>query len=163
MVFNGAQFHLLVNHLPVVGFVIAVFALLAASILRSMEVKRFVLMLTVIVGLSSLPALWTGEPAEEVIEHLSGVDKALIHEHEEVAELATILALITAAVAAGALFLQVRKPESLKTTIPAALILSLATVAVMGKAAHEGGKIRHPEIRGTLMPQATPENGHKDT
>ena len=57
MVFNGAQFHLFVNHLPVIGFVGAVFALLVAMAIKSVDVKRFVLGLTVIAGLSSLPAL----------------------------------------------------------------------------------------------------------
>lgn len=157
MVFNGAQVHLFVNHLPVVGFVGAVLALIAGSVIKSVEVKRFVLGLTVIAGLSSLPALWTGEPAEGVIEHLPGVDEALIHQHEEAAEFATVLAVITAVAATGALFLQFSKPESLKKTLPGVLVLSLVTVAAMGKTAHEGGKIRHPEIRADQGQQSLPE------
>lgn len=147
MVFNGAQFHLFVNHLPVIGFVGAVLALIAATAMQSLDVKRFVLALTVIAGLSSLASYWTGEPAEEVVEHLPGVDKALIEEHEEAAEFATILAVITAAAAAGALYLQARRPETLRKTLPAVLALSVVTLAAMGKTAHEGGMIRHPEIR----------------
>lgn len=149
MVLNGAQFHMLVNHLPVIGFVGVVLALMVASLITSSDVKKFVLGLTVVVGLSALPALWTGEPAEEVVEHLPGADKALIHEHEEAAEFATVLAVISAASAAGALFLQSRKPESLRKTLPVVLVLSLVTLAAMGKAAHEGGKISHPEIRSS--------------
>lgn len=152
MVFNAAQFHLFVNHLPVIGFVGATLALLVAIRMKSIDVKRFVLGLTVVAGLSSLPALWTGEPAEEVIEDLPGVDKALIHEHEEAAEFATILAVITAVVAAGALAVQFRKPDSLNKTLPGVLVLSLVSVAAMGRTAHEGGKIRHPEIRSEQAP-----------
>lgn len=158
MVFNGAQFHLFVNHLPVIGFLGAILALAVASLMKSIDVKRFVLALTVVVGFSSLPALWTGEPAEEVIEHLVGVDEALIKEHEEVAEVATVLAVITAIAALGALLLQFRKPQSLRVTLPGVLILSIITGAAMGKTAHDGGKIRHPEIRADQALQSSPAN-----
>lgn len=147
MVFNGAQFHLIMNHLPVVGFLGLVPALLFAVLTSSVDIKRFILMVTVIVGLSSLAAYWTGEPAEEVVEHLPGIEEKVIHEHEEAAEFATILALVTAVAAAGALGLHYRRPETLRKTLPAVFVLSLAAAITMGKTAHEGGKIRHPEIR----------------
>jgi hypothetical protein len=146
MVFNGAQFHMLVNHLPVIGFVGIVLALLVTLKLKSSEVRRFVLLATVLVGLSALPSLWTGEPAEEVIEDLPGISKELIHEHEELAEKATVLSVITAGVAALAFILQRRRPDTMNKSIPAVLFFSLATMGLMGWTAHEGGKIRHPEI-----------------
>lgn len=64
MIWNGAQFHLLVNHLPVVGFVGVIAALAVAMLIRSLDVKRLVLGTTVVVGLSALAPYWTGEPAE---------------------------------------------------------------------------------------------------
>ncbi|HET9239908.1 MAG TPA: hypothetical protein VFO10_21785 [Oligoflexus sp.] len=146
MVFNGAQFHMLVNHLPVVGFIGIVLALLVTLKVKSPDVRRFVLMATVLVGLTALPSLWTGEPAEEVIEDLPGISKKLIHEHEELAEKATILAVFTAGVAALALVLQRRRPETMDKSIPAVFVFSLATAGLMGWVAHEGGLIRHPEI-----------------
>lgn len=147
MIWNGAQFHLLVNHLPVAGFAGVIFALAFATLTQSLDVKRFVLATAVVVGLSALAPFWTGEPAEETIEHLPGVDKALIEEHEEAAESATVLSVVTAVAAAGALLLQRKKVDSMKKSIPAVLVLSLITGAAMAKTAHEGGKIRHPEIR----------------
>lgn len=146
MLFNGAQFHMLVNHLPVIGLLGMVVALAVAMIVQSLAIKRFVLLATVVVGASALAPYWTGEPAEEVVEHLPGVSKNLIHEHEELAEKATVLSLLTAAAAGFAFFLQRRRPESLRKSIPVVFILSLLAAAVMGAAAHEGGKIRHPEI-----------------
>lgn len=148
MVFNGAQFHLLVNHLPVVGIAFAALALLCAMLLKSLDVKRFVLALTAVAGLAALPAYFTGEPAEDVAENLPGVTKALIHEHEEAAEFATVLAVVTGLAAAAALVLARRRPELLQKGVPGVLLLSLVTLGAMGKTAHEGGKIRHPEIRG---------------
>lgn len=168
MVFNGAQFHMLVNHLPVVGFIGIVLGLLVTLKVKSLDVRRFVLLATVVVGLTALPSLWTGEPAEEVIEDLPGVSKKLIHEHEELAEKATVLAVITSGVAALAFILQRRRPDTMNKSIPAVLLFSLATSGLMGWSAHEGGKIRHPEINPDAIespavqgpPQAEEESEH---
>jgi hypothetical protein len=165
MVFNGAQFHMLVNHLPVIGFMAIVLALLVTLKWKSLDVRRFVLLATVLVGLTALPALWTGEPAEEVIEGMSGVSKSLIHEHEELAEKATVLAVITGGVAALAYLLQRRRPETLNKSLPVVLLFSLATSGLMGWTAHEGGKIRHPEINpdSPALPEGTgPTISHDD-
>ncbi len=158
MVFNGAQFHMFVNHLPVVGFIGVVLGLLVSLKVKSLDIRRFVLLATVLVGLTALPSLWTGEPAEEVIEDLPGVSKRLIHEHEELAEKATVLAVITSGVAALAFVLQRRRPETMNKSIPAVLLFSLVTSGLMGWSAHEGGKIRHPEINPDAAPSpAAPE------
>lgn len=146
MLFNGAQFHMLVNHLPVIGFLGMVLALAVAMKVQSIDIKRFVLLATVLVGVSALAPYWTGEPAEELIEHLPGLSKDLIHEHEELAEKATVFSLITATAAGLAFFLQRRRPETLQKSLPAVFVLALVSAGIMGAAAHEGGKIRHPEI-----------------
>lgn len=147
MIFNGVQFHLIVNHLPVVGFVVVTIALAVAMVVSSLDVKRFVLSMTFAVGLSTLPAYWTGEPAEDIAENLDGVEKSYIHEHEEAAEFATVAGVITALASAAALVWQRRRPNSLRKTLPGVFALSAFTMTTMAKTAHEGGKIRHPEIR----------------
>ena len=152
MLFNGAQLHLLVNHLPVVGFLGISVALLAAIAMQSLEVKKFVLLATMIVGLSGLAPYLSGEPAEGVVEHLPGVSKDQIHEHEELAEKATILSVLTALAAGAALFLARRKPETLKKSIPIVFSFSVVSAGLMGAVAHEGGKIRHPEITSAAAP-----------
>jgi hypothetical protein len=147
MVWNGAQFHMLVNHLPVIGFVGMVLALAVAVTVQSLDIKRFVLVATALVGLSALAPFLTGESAEEVIEHEPGVSESLIHEHEELAEIATVLSVITGVAAAAAFVLQRSRPDTLRLTVPVVLLLSVISSGLMGAAAHEGGKIRHPEIR----------------
>ncbi|MCX6125861.1 MAG: hypothetical protein NTV34_14095 [Proteobacteria bacterium] len=160
MLFNGAQLHLLVNHLPVVGFLGICLALLAATVLQSLEVKKFVLLATMIVGLTGLAPYLSGEPAEDVVEQLPGVSKDQIHEHEELAEKATILSVVTALAAGAALLLARKKPDTLKKSLPIVFSLSLVSAGLMAAAAHEGGKIRHPEITsdaaGTLSSFSSP-------
>lgn len=164
MIWNGAQFHMLVNHLPVIGFIGVVPAIAFGMISKSLDIKRFVLVTTTIVGLSALAPFWTGEPAEETLERLPGFDKELIHEHEEAAEFATILAVVTGIAAGCALILQRKRPESTRKTLPAVLVLSLITGAAMAKTAHEGGKIGHPEIRdrATGATSGAPERDSDD-
>ncbi len=159
---NGAQLHLLVNHLPVVGFIGVTLGLVVAFFLKSADVKRFVLAATVLVGVSGLLPFATGEDAEEVVEHAAGVSEKLIHEHEEAAEFATILGLVTAGVAAFFLLRSRNKPESLQSATAATLLLALASVAAMAKTGHEGGKIMHPEIRGDLPAQGAAEHDDND-
>ena len=146
MLFNGAQIHMLVNHLPVIGFLGMIPALIVAMVVKSIDIKRFVLLSVVVVGISALAPYFTGEPAEDVVENLPGVSKDQIHEHEELAEKATIVAVLTAAAAAAAFFMQRRNQDSLRRSIPIVLGLSLIAAGLMGAAAHEGGMIRHSEI-----------------
>ncbi len=96
---------------------------------------------------------------EEVIENLPGVSKDLIHEHEELAEKATVLSVITA-IAAGFSFLMQRKcPETLNKSIPLVFQLSLITSGVMGASAHEGRKIKHPEKNPTVIDSGGASSG----
>ena len=143
---NGAEIHMLFNHLPVIGFVGLVPALAVALVLKSVDIKRFVLLATVVVGASAMAAGSTGDGAEDVAKHLPGVTKAKIHAHEEMADKATPLALLTAAAAGAVFFLQRKRPGALNAGLAGVLVLSIASAVVMGVTAHEGGKIRHPEI-----------------
>ena len=128
-----------------------VLALAVAIKIQSADVKRFILLATILVGASALAPYWTGEPAEGSIEHLPGISKNLIHAHEELAETATILSLVTAVAAGVAFFLQRRRLQTLQISIPIVLALSLVTAGFMSAAAHEGGKIRHPELNPTAV------------
>ena len=159
MVFSGAQFHMLVNHLPVIGFLGMVLALVVAVKVRSMDFMRFVLLATIVVGLSALAPYLTGEPAEEVIEHLPSVSKDLIYDREELAEKATAILVITAVAGGVVFFLQRRRPETLSKSIPVVLLLSLITAVAMGAAARESGKIRHPEINPTARASGGASDG----
>jgi len=163
MLFNGAQIHLLVNHLPVIGFLGMVLALAVAIKVQSVEVKRFILLATILVGASAMAPYWTGEFAEKNIEHLSGVSKSLIHDHEELAETATIFSVITAIAAAVAFFFQRRRSQTMRISIPIVLALSLVTAGLMSAAAHEGGKIRHPEINPAVGISDSASNGTSKT
>jgi hypothetical protein len=79
---NWAYVHLALNHLPVIGAIFGVLLLLLALLRKSEELKRVSLGVFVITALLALPIYFTGEPAEEVVEHLPGVAEPLIERHE---------------------------------------------------------------------------------
>jgi hypothetical protein len=66
-------------------------ALLGAALLRkSEELKKTSLGLLIIIALLTIPVYLTGEPAQEIVENLAGVDEASIEQHEEAAHVAFV-------------------------------------------------------------------------
>ena len=147
--FTGPQLHLMLNHLPIVGFFLMLPVLMFALWTQKVDYKRVALLRVSVMGLLSLPAFFTGEPAEEGIEHLAGVSESLIEDHEEAAELALILALVTAGLASASWIASRKNSSLLKWAMPVVTVAALGTSGVMAWVGHEGGKIRHPEISGT--------------
>lgn len=153
---NGAHMHLLVNHLPVIGSIFAILLLIWSLLRKNTEIARAALGLFVIAAITGLAAYFTGEPAEDVAEKISGVTRSAIHAHEESAELATVLLGGYGVFALGALlYLRKRAVEFPRKLITLALILSFVPAGAMGWTANQGGKIRHPEITGAGAPMAT--------
>lgn len=144
---NAAHLHLLVNHLPVIGTLFSIALLLWALIRRSPELTRVALGFFVLSAIGGLAAYWTGEPAEEMVEHMAGISEPILEEHEETAELATILLGVYGLFALGSLFYFRRRREIGRVFTSVALVLSLIPMAAMAYTAYLGGEVRHPEIR----------------
>lgn len=145
---NGAQMHLMLNHLPVMGALFSLLLLAWAVIRRSPELLKVALIAVLLAGLSSVPAYLTGEPAEEVIEHMPGVDEAFIEEHESMGKFALVSGIGLAIAATIALAVGLTKPNYLLAGAIVVGLLNALVFGVMGYTAHLGGMIRHPEIRG---------------
>ena len=147
---DATHIHLALNHVPVVGLGIVSLALIAAMIARSSDLSKFALAMAVLMALLALPVFFTGEPAEERVEHMAGVSESIIEAHEESAELAFGAMM---AIGAGALVLLAwswRRPFVLARARPIMLGACLIVTALMGRAANFGGQIRHPEIRADI-------------
>jgi len=158
---NGAQLHLMLNHLPVMGALFSLLLLGWSLIRRSAEVQRLALVVALLAGLSSVPAYLTGEPAEEVIEHMAGVDESYIDGHESMGKFALWCGVALGVVAGVALAAGVKNPRWLSAGTAITLLASALVFGVMGYTAHLGGQIRHPEIRDCVAQPPTGES-HKD-
>lgn len=89
---TGTHLHLLVNHAPILGAIFAL-ALLVTSLRYGRDVlQRTALVVLIIVGAAAGAAKFSGEPAEDGVRGVPGVTRALIHEHEEMADKAFLAA-----------------------------------------------------------------------
>ena len=102
--------HLLLNHFPVIGTIIVIALFGVAILWRNNSVARVSLGLLASLGAIALLVYFTGEPAEESIEHLPGFSETITERHEEFALAATIVLASVSALALGAL-LFLRKRE----------------------------------------------------
>ncbi|MCC6557563.1 MAG: hypothetical protein IT372_31815 [Polyangiaceae bacterium] len=157
---NAAHFHLIITHLPIVGAALAI-PLLGLALLRGADrgALRAAALVLVLSGAGALLSLWSGEPAEEMVEHLPGISEAAIEAHEERAEVAAALAVIAALAGAGAVYLVERRKMAPGAPVLGALAAALLSAGAMAWTGASGGAIRHPEIGGAAASAAG--EGHR--
>jgi TRAP-type C4-dicarboxylate transport system permease large subunit len=150
---NGAQLHLLINHAPVIGFPIVLFTFLWGRIRNEAQVKVYAFYLAILVWISTAISYFTGDPAEDTLRELPDFAKNMVHAHEEFAEIAFIVASIVG-VAALLSLPQVQKRVALlndarirRMLEPLFAVGLLAVCILLAWVAHQGGLIRHIEIR----------------
>lgn len=143
---NLAHIHLILNHVPVIGIPVALAFLVYGIYIKNEPSQRFALL--VLIGLAAvvLPVYFTGEPAEEVVEHLPGVAESFIEAHEDAAIYSLVLTLMSGAAAFIALWCQ-KDPK--KSRILNFGVMGIASLAVLSLlyTANLGGKVRHTELR----------------
>ena len=153
---DPTHLHLLLNHVPTVGFGVGLFLFIVALIAKSNDLKQASLVIFVGVAILSIPAYATGNAAQgKLIE--DGVigdpdagaetSEALVLEHEGAAFLALGLMELTGALAWLALW-KFRRTSALSSGAASViLVLALISIGLMAQAAAVGGLINHPEIR----------------
>ena len=139
--------HLLLNHIPVVGAIFVVALLATALVRRDSIVARVALWTSALLGIVAIAVYFTGEPAEEAVEHLPGISESAIERHEELALVATTMIAAFGALALGALMM-FRGRSLPRWVIVSSFVGMLAVAGVMGWTANLGGQIRHTEIAG---------------
>jgi hypothetical protein len=156
---NYAHWHLILNHVPVVGSAF-VLALLAWALLRrSEELKSASLGAAVLVALLTIPTYMTGDPAfeaaMEVLEATPEEEDPLVEMHKSAAAWAFGAAELTGVIALAALVHSRIKKTPLSPALTlTALLLLVATAILLGRTANLGGAIRHSEIRPGPAPAA---------
>jgi len=150
---DGLYAHLLLNHIPVIGTVIALPLLIAAFLRRSNELARAALVLLVAMSIVGAVVFYTGEPAEDRVEKLPGFSKEVIHEHEEAGEKAMFAIPALGVVSLGGLLAYRKRPELPRWFVALVLAIALATLGLTAWTAQLGGKIRHTELEAAPAPQ----------
>ena len=151
---NGSQIHLALTHVPVILSVVGFVVLVLAMLKKNDTLTRPAFYLLLFAGLFAVPVFFTGEGAEETVEHLPGVSEGVIEKHEGLANVAFGLVVAAALLSiAGLLFYN--KTRLRRLVMPLVFLLALATAGVMAFTAHLGGQVRHTEIRSGFAPQNT--------
>lgn len=160
---NSAQVHLALTHVPVLLSILGLTMLMVALLKKNSTLTKTSYVIILIAGVAALPVFFTGEGAEEAVEHAPGVSENAIERHENVARLAMISIAVSGVLALAAL-LSFGWGFLARVLKPLVLVLTLASGGLMAQTAHLGGQIRHTEIRnGAAVQNEAQGAGEDDT
>jgi uncharacterized membrane protein len=147
---NVAHLHLLLNHVPTVGSVVALGLLLLALIRQNEHLKHAGLEVLFAIAVVTLVAYMSGVGAQQKLRDQPGVSENAMRVHHDAA-LAGFTVLEFAGFAAWiALWQTRRRGGAVPGLVPVVTVLTVVSLALMARAANLGGEIRHPEIRADL-------------
>ena len=154
MNWSAAHIHLLVNHLPILGAPFVLLVLAWGYFTKSRDVTRLALWLMIPLALAGFLADQSGDSAKDQVENAAWFDKALVHEHEERADVTVIVFYVAAAVGALALWRRRAHPDE-RWPIGIAAVTLAAAALLAAWTGLAGGVIRHDEVRpGATLPAA---------
>ena len=156
---NFAHLHLVMNHVPTIGSVAALGVLLLGYVRRNEHLKHVGLEVLFIVALLTLPVFVSGVAGYYEIRERPGVSVDAMKLHQDVAIFGFIWMMFAGFVAWIALWTWRRHGRPARGFVPAATLLLVMSLVVMGSAANLGGEIRHPEIlaSGAAAPAGDPD------
>jgi len=144
---NEAHDHLLFNHLPIIIPFVGFLILIGGILIRSEIVKRTAYCVFILGAILTMPAFFSGEGAEEVVENLPGIGHSIIHEHEEIAEIFAALSYMLGALSIAGLWANWKQKTFSSILTFITLGFCLAVFFLAQKTGNSGGEIRHTEIR----------------
>jgi uncharacterized membrane protein len=144
---NDAHLHMVVNHFPIIGTIFGIGILVAGLLLKNNSIKNTAYVLFVVAAIFGALSMATGEGAEEIVEDFPNIGKAIIHDHEELAEKLALVLYVMGGFSVLALFLSFKKNSKEKLVSFFILGAGLVSLFLVQKVATSGGEIRHTEIR----------------
>jgi len=138
-----AYLHLLSNHVPILGSLFGVLLLVVALVKPNLHTTLSAYLILLVSGIGGIVAYFTGEPAEESIEHVAGISHKLIHVHEEMAENALIFVFLLTAAAVVGLWAERAQWKSAKKIERFTLVVGIVAFILFAFTGYLGGHIRH--------------------
>lgn len=138
-----AYLHLLSNHVPILGSLFGILLLVVALLYPNLKTTLSAYIILLLSGLGGLVAYFTGEPAEESIEHIKGISHKVIHIHEEMAENSLFFVFLLTAAAIIGLWAERQKWESAKKIELFTLVVGIVAFILFAFTGYLGGHIRH--------------------
>ena len=145
---TSEHLHVLLNHLPLVGLIVAVVVLVAALVLRNRPTIGLGLALVGLMAGAAWPVIESGQSSYVRVRELADEEgKAHLRHHMVLAERWDKLYYVTAGVAVLGLLAAWKWPRGFHTLTVLAALLAAASLAAGAVIAEAGGKVRHPEFR----------------
>ena len=144
--FNVAHLHLLLNHIPTVGSVVALGLLILALVRRNEHLTHAGLEVLFAIAVLTLPAYMSGAAAYQTLRDQPGISDTAMRIHQDAALAGFTVLEFAGFVAWVALWQTRRRGRAAPGLVPATLLLSIVALALMARAATLGGDIRHPEL-----------------
>ncbi|MGH7583017.1 MAG: hypothetical protein ACREL5_07330 [Gemmatimonadales bacterium] len=155
---SPAHWHVLVNHLPIIGMPFAMVLLAWGLFLKQEQVVRVALLAIVLVAISAWVTDTLGDGAKHQIRDLPWANREVIQAHEDAGDKANIVSLVTGAAALVTLVLARKGKPVRRGFASGVLVLTLVSTGFLSYAGWQGGKIRHVEFGNTptAQPPTTP-------
>jgi len=147
---NVAHLHLLLNHVPTVGSVVALGLLLLALVRRHEPLKHAGLEVLFVIAVVTLPVYMSGVAAHLELRDRPELSDNAMRVHQDAALAGFAVTEFAGFVAWIALWQSRRRGRAARGLVPAVTLLTIVALALMARAATLGGEIRHPEIRTDL-------------
>jgi uncharacterized membrane protein len=138
-----AYLHLLSNHVPILGSLFGVLLLVVALVKPNLNTTLSAYLILLVSGIGGIVAYFTGEPAEESVEHVPGISHKLIHVHEEMAENALIFVFLLTAAAVVGLWAERAQWKNAKKIERFTLVIGIIAFILFAFTGYLGGHIRH--------------------
>ncbi|HMA72091.1 MAG TPA: DUF2231 domain-containing protein [Xanthobacteraceae bacterium] len=141
--------HMILNHFPTVGFVMALAFYIVALVADNDALKRSSLVVFVICSIVIVPTYVTGAAAmwALTVPPIPEISKAVINAHRDMA-LWTLFGVGFTGVAAWIELWRYRYAGRFSNaSLYLVLLFAIITLAIMAETGHRGGQINHPEIR----------------
>lgn len=145
---NPAGLHLALNNFPPIIDFAALIVFAIGIFWKNHAALRVALVLLVVAALFAIPVFLSGEPAEEMVEDMEGVNAVAIHPHEDAGKWAFWMT-VAQGVAALLTLIAFRSRELARWALTAVLLLSVLATIALFRTAYLGGKVRHPETMMT--------------
>ena len=147
---NAAHLHLVLNHVPTLGSVVALALLLLAMIRRQEHLTHVALEVLFVIAVATFPVYVSGVAAQRDLRDRPEYSSAAMGLHHDAAMAGFVVTELAGFVAWIALWQSRRRGRAARWVVPAATLLLVVALALMASAATLGGEIRHPEIRSDV-------------
>lgn len=146
---DAVHLHLLSNHVPIIGAFLGAVVLVVGMIRKSPPTLAAAYWVFIIAAVVGLAAYFSGEGAEEAVEHLPGVSHDIIEAHEDIAKFTLIAMGLLGGLSIFGLLRSKNHFDNIKTLATVILLVAIASFGVGVYTGLTGGQIRHTEVRSS--------------